>query len=508
MNQFHLGFIDPKIENQYQQFQLSNSRSAIFKLVSFGLIVTLFIRVMYSLIENIDFLFYYKLTMLLYLIIQYVVVQWQPQWTRIAFFITNICVMGFVLEQENSPEIQNMKGANLMAVNLMLVLSGEFFDSVIQLVVITTLRISLPFIITNSQNYMVLTSTIIANLSFIFYVYTYHKAKRSQYLLGLVENGWDKIFFELVKDPYILLKFSYTNLSFTVQKQNRFPFKDCLDFEEDLQQCDQDDRTIRHFLQNSTLGKTSLSEHIYGSIKKFQMDCYDHFNQILRIRFQKQLLQVEMSIFQLKNPMILLRINSINKHSLKQLKKYKKRFILYNNIFINILTKLETQLKYNLMIKEIRRRLILVQLIEELHDHKYHFNTVNIQFVISQIENLYPDKNIIFQNANKMETLFTIPNALLMLLLSVFENSEKGLIKCNLVNLKEEMEVMIEFNGNFQASKILKIYQCTKYHVRLLVSSLFISSKLVQFILFSEPLCSSNIDIYTYEYDDLLSSDH
>lgn len=63
---------------------------------------------------------------------------------------------------------------------------------------------------------MVLTSTILANLSFLFYAYTYHKAKRSQYLLGLVENGWDKIFYELIKDPYILLKFSYTNLSFSV----------------------------------------------------------------------------------------------------------------------------------------------------------------------------------------------------------------------------------------------------------------------------------------------------
>ncbi|CAD8072684.1 unnamed protein product [Paramecium sonneborni] len=508
MNQYHLGFIDSKIENQYQLQQQSNSRSAVFKLMSFGLIVTYLIRVIFSLIEKIDFLFYYKLAMLIYCIIQFIVVQWQPQLTRIAFIITNICMMGLVLEQENSPEIQNMKGANMMTVNIMLVLSGEFFDSVIQLIVITTLRITLPYITTDTQNYMILTSTILANLSFLFYAYTYHKAKRSQYLLGLVENDWDKIFFELVKDPYILLKFSYSNLSFTVQKQNRFPFKDCLNFDEEISQCDQDDRTIRYFLQNATMGKTSLSEYIYGSIKKFQMDCYEHFNQILRVRFQRQLLQVEMSIFQAKNPMILLRINSISKHSQRQLKKYKKRFILYNNIFINILTKLEQQMKYNLMIKEIRRRLMLVQLIEELHDHKYQFNTVNIQFVISQLENLYPDKNIRFQNTNKMETLFTIPNALMMLLLSVLENSEQDLIECNLINLKEEMEVMIEFNGNFQASKILKIYQNTKYHVRLLVSSLYISSKLVQFILFSEPLCSSNIDIYTYEYDDLLSSDH
>ncbi|CAD8153882.1 unnamed protein product [Paramecium pentaurelia] len=507
MNQYHLRFIDPKVENLYQQQQQSNSRSAVFKMMSFGLMITFAIRVMYGLIEKTDFLFFYKLAMLLYLILQYIMVQWQPQLTRMAFFITNICTMGLVIEEESSPEVQNLKGANLMTVNIMLVLSGEFFDSVIQLILITTLRLSLPYITTNSQNYMILTSTILANSSFLFYAYTYHKAMRSQYLLGLVESSWDKIFYELIKDPYILLKFSYSNLNFSVQKENRFPFKNSLDFDEDIQQCEQEERTIRHFLQNASLGKTSLSEYIYGSIKKFQMDCYDHFNQILRVRFKRQLLQIEMSIFQAKNPMILLRINSINKHSIKQLRKYKKRFILYNNTIINLLSKIEKETKNNIIVKETRRKLILVKLIEELYDHQYSFNTVNLQFVIQQIENLYPDKNILFQNTNKIETLFTIPNALFMLLLSVFENSDKGLIECNLIKLKEEMEIMIEFNGNFQAQKILKIYQSTKYHIRLLVSSLFISPKLVQFILFSEPLCSSNLDIYTYEYDDLLSND-
>ena len=67
-----------------------------------------------------------------------------------------------------------------------------------------------------------------------------------------------------------------------------------------------------------------------------------------------------MSIFQAKTPMILLRINSFNKYSVKSLKKYKKRFILYNNTFINLLTKIEKEMRNNIIIKEIRRKLILV----------------------------------------------------------------------------------------------------------------------------------------------------
>ncbi|CAD8052540.1 unnamed protein product [Paramecium sonneborni] len=474
-------------------------------MITMGLLTTFIVRVLYCLIFRDYEQFYYKIGMLLFIVIQYAIVWLCPKFTRLAFLITNILLMGFSLEEEPSPILQNAKGANLMAINIMIILSGEFIDSVIQLFVITGLRITI-IIVNNDNNYIILSSIIIVSISLLYYAYSFHKARRSQYLLGLVENGWDQMFFQLIREPYILLKFCKEKLNFSVFKHNRFPFNKLVDFnsyEEDSQE-----RKILNFLSTSNVGKISLSQFIYENLKKFRADLSQIFNQKLRIRFQRQLFQIDMSIFQSKYTMVLLKIESSNTVNLKQLKKYKQRFNLYNNTIINLLGRIESEVINNVQIKVIKRKLVLIRLIEDLLEQKYQFNTVNIPYLFSQILEMYPDKRIIINDVNKVETVYTINNVILMSIILIFENSSnREAINCNIEKLRENQSIRMEFIGNFKQNLIRKTFKNTSFQVRLVIDNMFISQRRIQFEIYMEPFCSTSIDIFTYEYYDLFSDE-
>jgi hypothetical protein len=140
-----------------------------------------------------DFLFW-KITMMGYLIVQYYLIRRFPKFIRLAFIVTNHLNSGlylFASDDSFTHEFDIIKGANQMALEIIIFLSGEFVDAALSIVTLNTLRMVYGIIFSPIQFYVPHITTVLLVGYFIYYFYQFHHAKRSQFLLALVDIEWD-----------------------------------------------------------------------------------------------------------------------------------------------------------------------------------------------------------------------------------------------------------------------------------------------------------------------------
>lgn len=143
-----------------------------------------------------------------------------------------------------------------MAGNVLMILASEFPETIFVLFTMMIYRLITAFAFGAPLNLGAIFSAVCLNVGCAYHFYHHNKAKRSQYLLSLIDNSWDKILQELIAQPYIILKFDFESISFRVQKAHNCGF---------LKNRNQNliDIAVKEFLNVAEFEKKTLKDFIY-----------------------------------------------------------------------------------------------------------------------------------------------------------------------------------------------------------------------------------------------------
>ena len=104
-----------------------------------------------------------------------------------------------------------------MGSNFLIILAGEYVDAMFSLISISGIRIAIIFLKSTNIEHSAIGSAFLMIAFATRYLYKYHEAIRSQYLLTLVQESWENILIQINNQtPFILLNFEEEQLKFSI----------------------------------------------------------------------------------------------------------------------------------------------------------------------------------------------------------------------------------------------------------------------------------------------------
>ncbi|CAD8128028.1 unnamed protein product [Paramecium sonneborni] len=479
MNSFFLYFKDPRVEQSYQITNQHSKRLTTFICLSLGFIVAFITKVIQSSHEKNNNGFISNLSMLIYLVVQIIFFWRNNSYLRLGIILLNHSVTIFFIAFEDRTGVDNqmamLQGVNQMAATYLLVLTGEYVDGMITIIILQIFRLLWGIFKSDGMQYSALVTSTLLILYINYYNYQYNKAKRSQYLLTLADTRWEDILNKLLlQQSYLILQFSEENLRFSVRQ-----IRNC-------EKLFKNDEEAYFFLKQATNQNKIMQNVIYGFIRKFQKNNQQTFNNTLLINFHKRTIRAEISIYQGDKPTILLLFKDFfyeRKINTKAISiQYQKMLKLIVNILNQVNQYSFCQKKY----QSIQRKLIFIHLMQNFK-RNIKLKNIYLNDFLNNVIKLHQDVKIITQYYCN-PSIQTLVNILQIVILQIFQNIQSQQILIRTGHTKEN-KILCIFEGQFNLEKIKQFQKYMEVSFQLLFESYEIKNQTLLFIF------SDSIDI-------------
>ncbi|CAD8100451.1 unnamed protein product [Paramecium primaurelia] len=235
--------------------------------------------------------------MLLIILIYNVLKFENSQKLRITQSAINIIFTFYVLQYDVFTDLiaQSYNGGNQVTANILNSIMGEFPEAAIGTII--TLGMRLYFFLSSGdlENINVMIITAALHLVWIYYLYNFNKAKRSQFILTLVDNKWEKIFQQILNNNKKFVLLHYDDEEFKIKKviQTILPQNTSFD-------------TFYEYIRQAKCNNQPIQNFFFQQINQHKKNQEDVINQQILVKYEKKLIQFNFSLFFGDKPIILL----------------------------------------------------------------------------------------------------------------------------------------------------------------------------------------------------------
>ncbi|CAD8213603.1 unnamed protein product [Paramecium octaurelia] len=486
MNKYLLTFKNPQIEAKYQQTSIGEIRMTMFTLITLGFAVVFLVRIGQGLFQQNYFNVYTYIGMISYFFLQYLLSKKYKQFLRPSLILLNHAfTIYFLFVEESSDSLSaHLRGVNQMGSNFLIILAGEYIDAMFSLISISIIRIIIIFNKSTSIEYSAIFSAFILILYASRYLYQYHKAIRSQYLLTLVDQSWENILTQITKQiPYILISFDEEQFKFQIIKilncQRLF--------------CTNEDAL--KFLREAKHNDQTIEQVIYNEIKNFKQNSVDLFNKTITISHQKLIIKIEYSVYFSNKPTILLVFPQISNLVQTNNELIQSKYDQLLNIIIKLCQLIQKKNFNQDYVKKVQKKLMLTKLVQDINNSQIKAKIVNLETVLQQLNQLYKSKKITVSN-NQQIKIKTCPSIFSVFLITMMEALQSNELFVS-IQVQKEQFVEFELLGSFNESDLNSTRKVLAYEYSLIMKHLEISQNRVKFKLFQQAYVPFNPQSYS-----------
>ncbi|CAK67126.1 unnamed protein product (macronuclear) [Paramecium tetraurelia] len=360
---------------------------------------------------------------------------------RALIIYINICFSIYVIFFDPLLDTPTMyfRGAHQMAINIINILGIEFLDSTMTIILLYSLRIL--HLVQNSPSIDI--TTIIlgfgANLSLIIIVYFYNKAIRSQFLLTKMDQRWENILKQILHNQkFILINYQVEKLQFQSITSTFSPTI-------------QSQVEVMNFLREAKVDNISLEQCLFYKLQEFSQKYLEIVNDSLNVKFDKQLIQVDFSIFFGNQPTILIQTSQSKLHIQNQeANKVSQLYLKLLTVFIKII-KEDIPFNYN-QFHNLANKIQLQDKITQMWNKQMISKILSLKKSVSKIQAFCNPKSKI-QLVGSDIFLNTIPKIFNLLLACILDSSTSELIIIKGESMENQLKI-IKIQGTFNIRKL------------------------------------------------------
>ncbi|CAD8108390.1 unnamed protein product [Paramecium primaurelia] len=369
---------------------------------------------------------------------------------RLSLIITNcgLSIFTFIYEEPSNNMYSHLRGANSALSSLIIVLSGDFPESVVQIIFIQVTKGIYTILYSSQNEYEILTGNILIMIILIYYLYFHHKAIRSQYLLTLVEQKWENVLESIIENQsYFIINFIQDTYQFQIQSQHN---------------CEQYfyDKDYKTFLRQSQIEKSNLEHYFFQQIQ-LHLNNHNPINSsIIFVKNSLSLFKLKYSIYFTTQPTILIIFETVQQSKNRNINLLYNKIILYSRILQRVIN--NNSMNTNKLVK-LSKFLRLESILYKLENRKYSIHQINLKLFLERF-GLIQDSNFdIFCKEIQLQTIPCIFSALIL----IIQYCSKTTLKVN--NLRKNISyryyeeskstIRLILRGNFQTNKICQLIQ-------------------------------------------------
>ncbi|CAD8119621.1 unnamed protein product [Paramecium sonneborni] len=453
MNKFTLFFIDKRIETLYQAESLSQIRIQHFNLLTKGYIAAFFFRCLSFLINSDLNRFYPNLSMLIFFILLQTFLKRSTLSLRILSVIANhvLTIFFYIYDEENDAALSHLKGINQMGSCFIITMGNEFPEALFQVFSLSSIRIF--FVLHQSQTLSLypITNLLIVSIFYLFFHYKYNQAMRAQFMLLQKDSQWERILTQLInKECYIIINFNENSFQFEYLMANN-AFKG-------LENKDQ----IFNFLKEAQYEKQSLNNFLYQQIKLYHKNRIDLCRQEILIKYQREQVKLEFSIFFANQPTILLVFLKPKLMLVNNSENFNNKVI--SQYLLKVLKCLKNKYKSKPSYCNFMQKIRLVEIYGNLQsDWQTKIQEIDLWNVISEQVKYFPKINVIY-NSITLIIFQTNQDILSLVLFKIFSNTNTSLIILKYQFLEED-RIQLNFSGSFNEKAIHSFFMLNEEHL-------------------------------------------
>ncbi|CAD8105337.1 unnamed protein product [Paramecium primaurelia] len=441
MHKITLKFLDQSIEQKYQQEHQIPKRRTHLKIFMLFFIVLQIIKLTIALIiQNYDVA--YPILGMMGCTALSKFFNFNKEYHQRALIIyINICFSIYVLFFDPPSDTPTMyfRGAHQMIINVINILGTEFLDSTMTITVLYSLRI---FHLVKNSSSIDITSVIMglgSNLSLLVIVYLYHKAIRSQFLLTQINQRWENILKQILHNSkFILINFQIEKLQFQSITST-------------FSQTIQSKEEVLNFLRESKVENDSLEQYLFQKLQDYSQNYQEIINHAVNIKFNKQIMQVDFSIFFGNQPTILIQTRQSKLHSQNQeIQQVCQQYLKLLIIFIRII---KENIPFDkIQFHNIANKIQFQDLMIQIWNSQLLCKTISLKKSLQKIQK-YSNPNTTIQLVSPNYFINTIPKIFYLLLAFIVDCQTSELIIIKGETLDTNLN-KIKLQGKFNIRKL------------------------------------------------------
>ncbi|CAD8125056.1 unnamed protein product [Paramecium sonneborni] len=460
MHKITLKFLDQSIEQKYQIEHQCPKRKTHLKLFLLFFIVFQIIKLIIALIIKNYSAVYPTLGMMGCTAFSKCFNLNKEYHQRTLMIFINICFSIYVLFFDPHLDTPTMyfRGAHQMAINIINILGTEFIDSTVTIIMLYLLRIF--HIVQNTSNLDI--TTIImglgANLAMVIMVYLYHKAIRSQFLLTKIDQRWENILKQILHNQqFILINYHMEKLQFQSISST-------------FSQTIQSQAEVLNFIRKAKVENDSLEKFLFHKLQDFSSNFLEIINHSLNVKFDKQLIQINYSIFFGNQPTILIQTSSSKLFSENsEIQKACHLYLKLMTVFIKIIK--ENKPFNKIQFHNLANKIQFQNLMISIWNKQIQSKTVSLKRSILKIQTFCnPSTKIQFIGSDQL--IKTIPKIFYLLLASIVNCTinQQMIVKHEILQTQSNR---IIFQGKFNIQKLNYSTTKIKYYLLLICKEIY-----------------------------------
>ncbi|CAD8200328.1 unnamed protein product [Paramecium pentaurelia] len=394
---------------------------------------------------------------------------------RITQSAINIIFTLYVLQYDVFTDLiaQSYNGGNQVTANILNSIMGEFPEAAIGTII--TLGMRLYFFLRSGdlENINVMLITAALHLVWIYYLYNFNKAKRSQFILTLVDNKWEKIFQQILNNNKKFVLLHYDDEEFKIKKviQTILPQNTSFD-------------TFYEYIRQAKCNNQPIQNFFFQQINQHKKNQQDVINQQILVKYEKKLIQFNFSLFFGDKPIILL----VNEDQTKSNNDILSQSTIILKILKHLVNIIDLDKQYNKRkFFQLSQFIQIKYLIGKINSQKKQIQQINLNNYIKKIAYQYK-RYLTIQTYGLECDVKILIDVLHLFLLIIFGNTSKKYIQVDIYR-DFDYKVHIVFEGFFRQDNINILYQKFEFYFALIIRRCSIQENYIKIELNEEILC-------------------
>ncbi|CAD8081333.1 unnamed protein product [Paramecium sonneborni] len=442
MHKLTLKFRDPSIEQKYQQEHQSPKRRIHIKILLLVLIVLLIIRLTVALInKNYEVIYPLLGTMPFIAFTKFFNFnKEQHQRALITYINIGYSIYLIFFETPLDTPVMYFKGAYQMTINIINILRIEFVESMITIILLLSFRLCHLILNNSIVNITSIIMGIGVNLFLIIIVYLYHKAIRSQFLLTKIDQRWENILKQILHNQkFILINYQIEKLQFQSVTST---FSQSIQSQED----------VMRFLRESKVDdNSSLEQYLFHKLQDLSQNYLKIVNHSINIKFDKQLISVDFSIFFGNQPTILIQTCQQQIYFQNQeVQNVCQSYLKLLTVFIKIIKK-KIPLDYN-QFHNLANKVQIQEIITSIWSQQMISKVISLEKSLLKMQK-FCNPNTIIKLVGSDQFINTIPKIFYLLLACIMDSSTSQLIIIKGQTMENQLK-LIKIQGQFKIKKL------------------------------------------------------
>ncbi|CAD8065861.1 unnamed protein product [Paramecium sonneborni] len=444
MHKITLKFLDESIEQKYQQEHQSPKRRTHIKIFLLIFIILQIIKLTIAIINQNFALVYQLLGMISFTTLSKFFNINKEYHQRASIIYINICFSIYVIFLDPRLDTATMyyRGAHQMIINIINILGIEFLDSTITIIIMYSLRI---FHLIYNSSIIDITSVIMGfgiNFLLIIIVYLYHQAIRSQFLLTQIDQRWQGILQQILHNQkFILINYQIEKLQFQTVTST---FSQSIQSQEDVMKFLREAKV--DYIENS-----SLEQYLFHKLQLFSQNCLKIVNHSINVKFNKQLISIDYSIFFGNQPTILIQTSQqIIQLQKQQVEKVCLLYLKLLTLFIKII---KQKIPFDqIQFHKLANKIQIQEIITSIWSQQMLSKEISLQKSLLKIQT-FCNPNTMIQLVGSDQFINTIPKIFHLLLACIVDSSTSKLIKIKGQTMENQLK-LIKIQGKFNLKKL------------------------------------------------------